>query len=80
MNQNKNIEVDRILDQPEAIRAVMRKDVFIKGKQDSVNDVPTFISNIIVYSQFWINISNEDTNDIPCIIQMLTEIVLYLIF
>ena len=52
----------------------MRKDVFIKGKQNSINDVLSFIFNTIVYARFRIKMSNEDTNEMPYIIQMLIEI------
>ena len=63
-----------MLDQPEDKRTVMRKDVFIKGKQNTTNDVLAFISNIIVFARFWVKIDKEDTNEMPYIIQMLVEI------
>ena len=63
-----------MLDQPEDKRTVMRKDVFIKGKQNTINDVLTFISNIIVFARFWVKIDKDDMNEMPYIIQMLIEI------
>ena len=74
VNSSKNNEVDRMLDQPEDKRTVMRKDVFIKGKQNTINDVLTFISNIIVFARFWVKIDKDDMNEMPYIIQMLIEI------
>ena len=52
----------------------MRKDVFIKGKQNTINDILAFISNIIVYARFRVKIDKEDTNEMPYIIQMLVII------
>ena len=54
-----------MLDQPEDKRTVRRKDVFMKGKQNTINDVLAFISNIIVFARFWVNIDKEDTHKMP---------------
>ena len=54
VNSSKNVDVDRLLDQPEDKKTTMRKDVFIKGRQDSIEDVLAFISNITVYTRFWV--------------------------
>ena len=75
---SKNIEVDRMLDQPEDKRAMMRKDVFIKGNQENLQDVITFIANIVVYTRFRIKLPNNDDSDIPMVIQMLMELADYL--
>ena len=58
----------------------MRKDIFIKGKQNTINDVLAFISNIIVYARFRVKIDKEDTNEMPYIIQMLVEIAYLFVF
>ena len=39
VNSSKNVEVDKLLDQPEDKRTSMRKEIFIKGKQNSLEDV-----------------------------------------
>lgn len=51
----------------------MKKDVYIKGHQESINDVISFISNIMIFARFWVKISNED-HDMPLVLQMLMEI------
>ena len=63
-----------MLDQSEEKWAVMRKDVLIKERQDSINDELVFISNIIVYSRFWVKIDKDDINEMTYIIQMLIKI------
>jgi len=63
-----------MLDQPDDKKAVMKKDVFIKGKQECLNDVVTFIANIIVFARFWVKFSDTNSNDVPLVIQMITEI------
>ena len=78
VNSSKNIEVDRMLDQPEDKRAMMRKDIFIKGNQENLQDVITFIANIVVYTRFWIKLPNNNDSDIPMVIQMLMELADYL--
>ena len=78
INSSKNIEVDRMLDQPNEKRASIRKEVFIKGKQESIDDVIAFIANIIVYARFWVKMDAENTEDQPYIVQLITEIADYL--
>ena len=52
----------------------MRKDIFIKGRQNSIEDVITFIANIQVYSRFWVKITANDLSNYPCVIQMFIDI------
>ena len=49
-NSSKNIDADRLLDQPSEKRSAVKKDIFIKGKQETLDDVITFISNIVTFS------------------------------
>ena len=67
MNSSKNIDVDILLDQPSKKRSAIKKDVFIKGKQDSLEDVITFIANIVTFAKFWVK-------EQPFVIQMLEEL------
>ena len=67
MNSSKNIDVDILLDQPSEKRSAIKKDVFIKGKQDSLEDVITFIANIVTFAKFWVK-------EQPFVIQMLEEL------
>jgi len=78
INSSKNIEVDRMLDQPSEKRSSIRKEVFIKGRQESIDDVIAFIANIIVYARFWVKMDKDDTEDQPYIIQLIVEIADYL--
>ena len=71
VNSSKNIDADRLLDQPSEKRSAVKKDIFIKGKQENLEDVIAFISNIVTFSRFWIK-------DQPYVIDLLTEIADYL--
>ena len=78
INSSKNVDVDRMLDQPDEKRAIMRKDIFIKGRQHSIEDIITFIANIQVYSRFWVKITTNDLNDYPYVIQMFIDVANFL--
>ena len=71
INSSRDVEVDRLLDQPAEKRSSIRKEIFLKGRQESLEDVITFIANITVFARFWIKM-NDDTQ--PLMIQLLTEI------
>ena len=78
INSSKNVEVDKLLDQPEDKRTSMRKEIFIKGKQNSLEDVIAFISNIIAFTRFWVKMWEENNNDHPMVIEMFLKIVDFL--
>ena len=78
VNSSKNVDVDRLLDQPEDKKTSMRKDVFIKGRQESIEDVLAFISNITVYTRFWVKMWDESNDDHPMVIEMFLKIADYL--
>ena len=63
-----------MLDQPEEKRAMMRKDIFIKGRQESIDNVISFISNIIVYARFWVKMWDSNMDDHPLVIEMLMKV------
>ena len=75
VNSSKNIEIDKLLDQPAEKMSRIRKDVFLKGKQEALDDCITFIANIMVFARFWVKIDANDDTSQPLIIQMLVEIV-----
>ena len=78
INSSKNNEVENMLEQPNEKRSSVKKDVFIKGRQENLNDVLSFISNIVIYTRFWVTMSPTDTEDQPYIIQLLVDIADYL--
>ena len=74
IHSSKNVDVDRMLDQPDEKRTMMRKDIFIKGRQNSIEDIITFIANIVVFCRFWVKSTPNNLNDYPYVIQMFIEI------
>ena len=52
----------------------MRKEFFIKGRQETLQDVISFIANIVVFARFWIKMPASETNDLPLIIEIIMEL------
>ena len=71
VNSSKNLDADIFLEQPSEKRAAVKKDIFIKGRQNTLDDVITFISNIVTFAKFWVK-------DEPLVIQTLVELADYL--
>ena len=70
---SKNNEVEQVLDHPSDKRSTLKKGVFMKGRQNSLEDVTSFLGNIIAFSRFWVNMSEESFTQ-PIIINILVEI------
>jgi len=71
---SRNIEIDKILDQPAEKRSGIRKDVFIKGRQETLDDFIAFCANIIALSRFLVKTNEKDDSSQPLIVQMILEI------
>ena len=74
VNSSRNVDVDKLLDQPGDKRTSMRKDIFIKGRQESLDDVVSFISNIIAFTRFWVKMWEDDHDDHPMVIEMFLKV------
>ena len=69
MNASRNAEVEQLLDQPQEKRSAIKKDVFTKGRQDNIDDVLTFVANILVFARFWVKMSDNTSSSLKlCII------------
>ena len=73
INSSKNAEADAMLDQPSEKRAAIRKDVFIKGRQSSLDDVLAFCGNFIIFARFWSKV-DQDSHKQPLLVQLFTEV------
>ena len=71
---SRNIEIDKILDQPAEKRSGIRKDVYIKGRQETLDDFIVFCANIIALSRFLVKTNEKDDSSQPLIVQMVLEI------
>ena len=56
-------------------RAEVKKEVFIKGKQETVDDVLCLISNLFVFTRFWVRMDIDDVRSYPFVFQLLVEVV-----
>ena len=59
MDASTNAAIERMLGQPEEKRSVLGKKEFIKDRQETLDDVLTLISNIVVMGRYWINIDTS---------------------
>ena len=74
MNSSRNTEVESLLDQPSEKRDEVNKEVFIKGKQETVNDVLCLISNLFVFTRFWVRMDIDDIKSYTFVLQLLVEV------
>ena len=74
INSSKNQEVENMLDQPSEKRASVKKEVFIKGKQETLDDVIAFISNIVIFARHFVKMSKDDKEEQPYFIQLIIEV------
>ena len=77
INSSRNTEIEDTLNQPLEKRSAVKKDIFLKGKQDSLKDVIQFIANVVVFGRYWVKMDQE-TSTQPLIIQMIIEIADYI--
>ena len=77
INSSKNSEIEDTLNQPLEKRSGVKKDIFLKGKQESLKDVIQFIANVVVFARYWVKM-NEELSSQPLIIQMIIEIADYI--
>ena len=74
INSSKNQEVENMLDQPSEKRASVKKEVFIKGKQETLDDVIAFISNIVIFARYFVKMSKDEKEEQPYFIQLIIEV------
>ena len=68
------MEVECLLDQPFEKRAEFKKEFFIKGKNETVNDVLCFIANLFVFGLSWLRMDIDDVQLYPFVLQLLVEV------
>ena len=74
---SRNNELEVILDQPSEKRSAVKKEIFIKGRQESIEHVLNFIANIVVFARFWVKMTEESTSQ-PTFVQILVEVADYI--
>ena len=57
-----------MLEQPSDKRASIRKDVFIKGQQETVKYIIAFIANTVCFDRFWVYTTEGDENTYPFVL------------
>ena len=75
MDASTNAEIERMLGQPEEKTSALEKKVFIKGRQETLDDVLTLISNIVVMGRYWVNIdTSKEKVAYPFVLKLLVEL------
>ena len=77
INSSRNCEIEDTLNQPSDKRSAVKKDIFLKGKQETLKDVVQLISNVVVFARYWVKM-NEEWSSQPLIIQFIVEIADYI--
>ena len=49
-------------------------EVFIKGRQETLDNVPTFVSNVLVFGCFWVLMDIDDITSSTFVIQLRAEV------
>ena len=70
INSSTNIDTEgeRLLDQPS-------KEVFIEGRQETIDDIIALETNIMVLSHFWVKIDRDTPTSYRFILKLLIEVV-----
>ena len=77
ISSSRNSEIEDTLNQPLEKRSAVKKDIFLKGKQESLKDVLQFIANIVVFARYWVKMNDKSSSQ-PLIIQIIIEIADYI--
>ena len=78
INSSRNTEVECMLDTPAEKKGLQRKEVFMKGRQESLDDVITLAANIKVFGKFWFKVTEEVYHQQPLVITLMEEIANYI--
>ena len=74
-NSSKNVGLEEMLHQPSEKRSSVSKTVFVKGRQDSLDDVIALLANIMVLGRFWVKFMGTDESTYPYVLRQLVGLV-----
>ena len=70
-NSSKNVGLEEMLHQPSEMRSSVSKTVFVKERQDSLEDVVALLANIMVLGRFWVKFMGTDVSTYPYVLRQL---------
>ena len=73
-NSSANNELEEMLHQPSERRASVSKTVFIKGRQETLDDVIALLANVMILGRFWVTFDGNDTTTYPYVLRQLSEL------
>ena len=62
------------MEHPSEKKAGLRKEVFLKGNQESIEDIITLAANLRVFGRFWTSKDNNCFHQQPLVITMMEEV------
>ena len=74
IHSSRNPEVESLLEHPSEKKSCLRKEVFLKGKQDFIEDIVTLAANLRVFGRFWTKKDENNFHQQPLVITMIEEI------
>ena len=63
-----------MLEQPSEKISSLYKDGFIKGRQETLEDVIAFIANTVCFGRFWVKMIEGDESTYPFVFQLLIQV------
>ena len=74
INASRNTEVESLLEHPSDKKTCLRKDVFMKGQQETKEDVITLAANLQLFAKFWIKVNDNIYEQEPLVVTMAGEV------
>ena len=67
-NSSANAELEEMLHQPSERRSSVSKTAFIKGRQETLDDVIALLANLIILGRFWVTFDGKDVSTYPYVL------------
>ena len=69
-----NAELEEMLHQLSERISSVSKTVFIKGSQETLNDVIVLLANLMILGRFWADFDGKDVSTYPYVLSQLSEL------
>ena len=73
VRSSKKVELEAVLDEAKEKRSGKVQEVFIKGRQLTLQDYISFLSNIVIFLNFFVDFQLLDMRTMPLLVNMLVS-------
>ena len=63
-----------MLNQPAERRYSVSNTVFIRGRQETLDDVIALVANLMILGRFWVSFDGQDVSTYPYVLRQLSEL------